>query len=141
MLCLHGMHSTVTIAVALLSVSAAAAPRGDAFLEEALFAGGAHDQRELNRLVARYHQRIDPMVEVVRDQPPAIATQLLLKHLHVSYGGTTAVLGEYVTGAFSVNEALDTGRYNCLSATTLFVLAARQAGLNVDAERYRSHVR
>lgn len=137
------MNVSITVAVSLLSLSAFAGtkPPRDSFLEEALFAGGARDQVELDRLVALFHARIDPMVEVIRDSPPQIAAQLLLKHLHLSYGGTTAVLKEYQLGAFSINQALDTGKYNCLSASMLFILAARQAGLEVTGEQYYDHAR
>jgi hypothetical protein len=120
---------------------AAAVPDHSSFLEEALFAGGAHDEAELTRLVALYHRRIDPIVAVVKDQPQQIAAQLLLKHLHVSYGGTEAVLKEYKSAHWSVNEALETGTYNCLSASMLYALAARQAGLEVDGEVYSDHAR
>lgn len=136
------MKQLTALVVSLLSCSAFAAqqPR-DAFLEEALFAGGAQDMAELDRLVALFHARIDPIVNVVKDQPPQIAAQLLLKHLHVSYGGTTAVLKEYVLHQWSVKEALETGNYNCLSASVLFIAAARQAGLNATGELYPRHAR
>jgi hypothetical protein len=128
-------------ALALTLLLSSYARAADSFLEEALFAGGARDASELQRLVALYHQRIDPMVEVVKDQPKEIAAKLLLKHLHVSYGGTTAVLVQYKSDAYSINSALDTGFYNCLSSTMLFMLAARQAGLDVTGELYSDHAR
>ncbi len=136
------MKQLTALVVSLLACSAFAAqqPR-DTFLEEALFAGGARDQAELDRLVALYHARLDPVADVVKDQPPQIAGWLLLKHLHVSYGGTTAVLEEYDAEAWSVKEALETGRYNCLSGSMLFIIVGRQAGLNVTGELYPRHAR
>src|SRR5262245_7304109 len=111
------MKQLTALVVSLWSCSALAAelPR-DTFLEEALFAGGARDQVEMDRLVALYHARLDPIVAVVKDQPPQIAAQLLLKHLHASYGGTTAVFKQYVSNQWSVKETLETGIYNCVSS-------------------------
>jgi hypothetical protein len=117
------------------------AEKSDALLEETLFAGGARTAAEMARSKALYHQRIDPIVAVAEGQPAPIAAELLLRHLHMSYGGTDAVLNEYTSHQYSVVEALETGHFNCLAATTLFVLAARQAGLNVDVELYEDHIR
>ena len=61
----------MTPLIALLALTASPLP--DSFLEEALFAGGARDEADLKRLVAKYHARVDPMVELVRGQSPAIA--------------------------------------------------------------------
>jgi len=132
------MNKLTALVVSLLSCSALAA---DSFLEEALFAAGARDQVEMDRLVALFHSKIDPIVKVVKDQPPQIAAQLLLKHLHVSYGGTTAVFARYEMNQWSVKEALETGVYNCLSASMIFVIAARQAGLKATGELYPRHAR
>jgi hypothetical protein len=131
-------------AVLLLTLAArtaSAQPTDPVTVEQALFVGGAQNEADMTRLRALYHARIDPIVAAVRDQPPAIAAQLLLKHLHQSYGGTEAVLKAYKIDASSISDPLTDGSYNCVAATTLFLLAARDAGLDVTAEMYDSHAR
>jgi hypothetical protein len=125
----------------LAARTASAQPTDPVTVEQALFAGGARDEAEMTRLRALYHARIDPIVAVVREQPPAIAAQLLLKHLHQSYGGTEAVLKAYKIDASSLKDVLADGSYNCVAATTVFLLAARDAGLDVTAELYDDHAR
>ena len=124
-----------------LAVPAFAASKEDPLLEETLVAGGAKNEAELRQLVAQFHRQVDPIVRELKDQPEAIAAQLLLRHLHQDYQASRAPLRKYEIDAFSLNRVLADGHYNCLSATTLYVLAARQAGLDVKPEFYDDHAR
>lgn len=133
--------STVVLLGCCLAVPAFAAQHEDPLLEETLIAGGAKDEAQLRQLEAEFHYRVDPIVREVRREPEAIAAQLLLRHLHQDYVATKAPLKQYEIDAYSLNRVLEDGHYNCLSATTLYVLAARQAGLNVKPEFYDDHAR
>jgi hypothetical protein len=106
-------------------------------LDQALLAGGARDEADLERMRALFHGRVDPIASSLQDASPKEAADHLLRRLH----GT--ILRRYVASAWTVRDVLERGDFNCLSATTLFLLAAVQAGLgpNVSGERYRDHVR
>lgn len=50
------------------------------------------------------------------------------------------ILRRYVTGVYDVREALERGDFNCLSATALYVMAARRAGLMATAYAMQGHI-
>ena len=96
--------------------------------------------------VTRPAQVLDQRLEdVVRDAversegsgPPKARLERLLAGLHAPRGPLTT----YDEDATTLVEALGDGRFNCVSSTVLFLLAAEEAGFEVRAELLPTHAR
>lgn len=61
----------------------------------------------------------------------------LLRRLHAERGPLRA----YVAGATTLGEILEGGRFNCVSASVLYLLAAEARGLEAEAELLPTHAR
>jgi len=106
------------------------------FEEAVLMASGARTRESLERdrgllaaSVARVAASLDPAARTDEERAEAL--------LHALHG---ELLGEYVAGTRDLRRTLRTGQYNCLTATTLYLLAARKLGLLAKAYAMQGHV-
>jgi tetratricopeptide (TPR) repeat protein len=113
---------------------------GEAALEASLIVGGAGSPEELLTL----ERSMDELLTViVRGLPPGDAisrARALLPSLFAAHAGR-ALLQRYEADATTLYEAMMTGRFNCVSATTLYILAASRAGIDARAVLLPSHAR
>ncbi len=105
-------------------------------LEAALVAGGAGDRNRLHR----YRERYRAVAAAIRQSLPEQAgqeekAQRILEMLH-----RRVLTGGYELGATELPSALDDGRFNCVSATVLFVCLAKDLGLDARAVESTGHV-
>jgi len=103
--------------------------------DAALIASGTDSEERL----AVYRQRVAKIVDaaVARaggSKHPERRAQRLLAALH--YGA----LRRYDAGSDRLMTLVDEGVYNCVSATLLYLIAARQAGLTMEAVETPLHV-
>jgi hypothetical protein len=140
------MHWFPVVMMALVPVAAPAslreqllAPGGFdrlGFEKSVLVASGAESDEDLRGYLLRLHQVVDLTVARAQGslQRGERLDEKLLAVLHRDF------LGEYRADIGDMRVTLRTGFYNCLSATTLFVLVGRAAGLNVSAYGMKGHV-
>ena len=104
--------------------------------EVLLVASGVSTRRELKRWSTSLHKAIQKVVKKVRKKKLEARDQAeaLLEALH---GG---ILKRYVADLNDLRETLRTGRYNCLTATALYLLAAQELGLVAKAYAMQGHV-
>ncbi|MGI5861364.1 MAG: hypothetical protein ACOX6T_04805 [Myxococcales bacterium] len=109
-------------------------------LDAALIAGGAIHPAELTRTREDLLARITAVVKTL-PREPAAAGRALLRALHEGSHKRPALLRSYDPEATSLLDILDTGRFNCVSATVLYLLAAERAGLVAHPVLMPSHAR
>ena len=104
-------------------------------LESALIAGGAEDRGTLQR----YRTRVAALVAELREcdgveAAPRRRAEAVFEFMHgrVLHGG-------YDRDATDLRITLDKGRFNCVSATLVFALLARQVGLSAAAVEIPGH--
>lgn len=111
--------------IALVSLSAPV----QADLERALAIGEAFP-------TATAGARLEAVVRTLPDGPDPVRGRALLRALHAP-----GLLQRYDEHATTVSEVLLRGRFNCVSASVLYVLAARDAGLETQVELLPTHAR
>jgi len=97
----------------------------------ALVAEGLSDQR----LVDAYRNKI---ASVVRNTMPSNAKHITIQTVFETLHGKL-LTGKYNVGCTNLAQAIDTGDFNCVSATVLFHAMARQAGFDVYGLEMRGH--
>ena len=109
-------------------------------LDAALIASGATDPTELARarelLLARF-----TVIAKHLPREPAKAGRVLLRALHEGSRERPALLRAYDPEATTLLDILESGRFNCVSATVLYLLAAEHAGLVAHPVLLPSHAR
>ena len=127
----------------LLFNDAAAGKFNGSLVDAALIAGGVTDPHTIQRSEAKYFairqqlshlvdgSRADQAGDPVLDRIQSIH-QTLYRHL---------LTGGYSADATDLATTLDTGVYNCASATLLFVALAVDIGLDARAVEFPGHVR
>ncbi len=111
-------------------------------LEAALTVGGARDPGQLAAMV----RSVDATLAAVVAELPASAAdptarpRALLAALFAARGGRP-LLQTYEADASTLYDVVTTGRFNCVSATTLYVLAAKRAGVDARPVLLPSHAR
>jgi tetratricopeptide (TPR) repeat protein len=107
--------------------------------EAALLIGGARDPNEVTALAKALDAIVDGIVRELPGEPTARARRLLEALFTTPTG--SPLLQQYAADATTLYGAVTTGRFNCVSATTLYVLAAQRAGLEVRPVLLPSHAR
>jgi tetratricopeptide (TPR) repeat protein len=111
-------------------------------LDAALIVSGARDAGELAALRRRFVQATESSVNRVASlSRPKERGQTLLAALHPSRTTETPLLREYAMNATTLIDVIETGRYNCVSATLVFMLLGRRSGLDVSGVLLPSHAR
>jgi tetratricopeptide (TPR) repeat protein len=105
-------------------------------VEAALIAGGTEDRAKLDRLNGRFETLAD---ELNRSLDPTLSARERAEAIHAFLHDR--VLGEYRTEASNLSGTLDSGVYNCVSASVLFVALAERCGLTTHAVQLPEHVR
>jgi tetratricopeptide (TPR) repeat protein len=112
---------------------------GTSPLEAALIIGGARDPSELTSMVRSLDATLGRIVAGLPADPTARG-RALLEALHAPSDGRP-LLQRYDAGATTLYDVATTGRFNCVSATTLYLLGAARAGLDVRPVLLPSHAR
>jgi hypothetical protein len=102
-------------------------------LDRALIVAGARTPYELEHERRVFHRIADPILERVKDLPDILAAKAILEQLHAPGSDGLAALRVYQADAVSLVDVLETGGYNCNSATLLYVLVASAAGIDARA--------
>ncbi len=111
-------------------------------LDAALIVSGARDRQELDALRRRFEAAVAPIVARVKDLPtPAERAPALLGALHPARTSLAPLLREYTLNATTLIDVIETGRYNCVSATIVFTLLAARVGLDAHPVLVPSHAR
>ncbi|HEY3449568.1 MAG TPA: hypothetical protein VGK67_24660 [Myxococcales bacterium] len=111
-------------------------------LDAALVVGGAKDRRTLEEARARLDARLDPVLKAVPRGDRRVMAKLLIQALHTPGGpGKAPLLGKYVAHATTLQDLLDDGSFNCVSATILYLAAAKELSLDARAVLLPSHAR
>ncbi len=110
--------------------------------ETALVVGGVRTGAELAEQARALDATIDAAVAALpRGGPdPTIRPRLLLEALFAARGGRP-LLQTYDANATTLYDVVTTGRFNCVSATMLYVIAARRAGIDARPVLLPSHAR
>jgi len=108
-------------------------------LRDALIIGGETNPAELDSEVRSVDARLAAIVASV---PPETSARgrALLEALFDAHGGRP-LLQSYDAGATTLHDVVTTGRFNCVSATTLYLIAARRAGIDGRPVLLPSHAR
>ncbi len=100
----------------------------------ALVAEGLNDRQK----VEAYRDKVGSIVRQMQPQGSAPQkdrlTQTVFEILH-----SRLLTGKYDVGCTNLAQAIDTGNFNCVSATVLFHAMAQQAGLDVCGLEMRGH--
>jgi hypothetical protein len=100
-----------------------------------LIASGVDDDTDLQRYRARLVSLIAAATErVPRSASPARRARRLLEELH------RVALRRYEASTDRFTDLIDTGTYNCVSSSLLYILAAREVGLDPAAAETPLHV-
>ncbi|MGC4114550.1 MAG: hypothetical protein QM765_08055 [Myxococcales bacterium] len=111
-------------------------------LDAALVAGGAKDRRTLDETRAQLDARLAPVLKAIPRGDRRLMAKLLLQALHTSAGpGRPALLAQYEARATTLQDVAETGTYNCVSATLLYLAAAKELSLDARAVLLPSHAR
>ncbi len=111
-------------------------------LDAALIVSGARDRQELDALRRRFEQAAAPIVaRLNRLSTPAERAPALLGALHPARTSQAPILREYALDATTLIDVIETGRYNCVSATIVFWLLAGWIGLDANPVLVPSHAR
>jgi hypothetical protein len=119
----------------------------------ALIVGGTRDPAELDAQERALNRAIDMAVRYVEAKSPSYSTawgssidlvgrgRLLLTALYTGLAGESPILAKYEARSTTVYDVLTTGRYNCVSATFFYLLAAERLGLDARPVLLPSHAR
>ena len=111
-------------------------------LDAALIVSGARDRQELDALRRRFEQQIAPIVARVTSlSTPAERAAALLGALHPARTSQAPLLREYAVNATTLADVIETGRYNCVSATIVFTILATRLGLDANPVLTPTHAR
>lgn len=129
----------LTPLLALVPCLSAALPTAgiDSDVELALEASGIppQDRAEARR---RIFEWVDGVAASVSEgAPDELKARQVLLRLHPPFGP----LGVYEESATTLRDVLEHRHFNCVSATVLYVLAAKAVGLEVEAELLPTHAR
>ena len=105
-------------------------------VEAALLAGGTTPPKQLGKLVGRF-EKLAYEVNNSLDTRQSIAERARAIHAFMH----EYVLVNYRIDASDLAETLETGAYNCVSASVLFVALAERCGLDAHAVQLPEHVR
>ncbi len=103
-----------------------------------LIASGVETQSELDAAWKELDARLNTVVAAL--QQPAAAGSSLTREERLHRLMHVMVLEKFQGDLGDVRVTVRTGKYNCLTSTTLYVLAARRAGLAASAYGMRRHV-
>lgn len=119
------------LGIALLGLPPVAVTQLDRAAEAAeVDAGGVREALE---------PRLDAIVEAIPPAPTAVRARALLQLLHGS--GPSGLLRTYDEFATTVVDVMEGGRFNCVSATALFLIAAHALELDAEVELLPTHAR
>ncbi len=112
-------------------------------LDAALVVGGAKDRRALDDARARLEARLAPLLKAIPRGDRRLMARLLLQALHTPAGpDRPALLGRYEAASTTLQDVLaEPGTFNCVSATILYLAAARELSLDARAVLLPSHAR
>jgi len=111
-------------------------------LDAALIVSGARDRQELEALRYRFEQSAAPIVARVNGlSTPADRAAALLGALHPARTSQAPLLREYAVNATTLIDVIETGRYNCVSATIVFTLLAARVRLDANPVLVPTHAR
>lgn len=138
-------------AVCLAAIAAQASPEGESrlladaadgrldeigLLDAAVIAGGAESQAELaaarRRLSALWLEVGEPLID---QMPASDRPRAILSALH-----RLVLTGKYKAECTEVQRTLESGDYNCVTATVLYLELCRRHGLNGSAVAIPAHV-
>ncbi len=105
----------------------------------ALSVGGPRDPGEVARMAAALDARLSALLVGLPLDPVARGRAVLT--LLFSPRGGSPLLAHYEADATTLSEILASGRYNCVSATMLYILAARRVGVDARPVLLPSHAR
>lgn len=104
------------------------------FFTAVLIAGGT-SETAIPKYEAVLARHIAKVRELTKDTTEEMAIlRLIFRYLHGAI-----LTGSYQVAATNPAEALDTGRFNCVSATILFKLLAESAGFRADIRQLPTH--
>jgi tetratricopeptide (TPR) repeat protein len=110
----------------------------DPLWDLALLVSGYEDSDIRQSVLHKLKDRVGPiLVDAAGQKTVAEKATALLQGLHRPFG----LLKKYNARATTLKEIVETGEYNCLSASVLFALLADRIGLNVLGELLPSHAR
>jgi hypothetical protein len=110
-------------------------------LDAALIVSGVRDQDELESARARLRKRLDPILKSLDPNSRRNAAKALLATLHTGLGKQSPLLKTYQAHATTLLDVAESGQFNCVSATVLYLIAAKEAGIDVRAVLLPSHAR
>ncbi|HID76843.1 MAG TPA: hypothetical protein EYP56_12715 [Planctomycetaceae bacterium] len=91
-------------------------------------------------VLARYQSRFDELVAELRHQVRSAGSAQAKAELAFEFLHRRILTGDYQLGSSDLREALDHGRFNCLSASILFQCLASRLGLDVRGLETPGHV-
>jgi len=104
-------------------------------LEAMLIAGGHHGRRELESIAGEINRRLADLLSAPLPDCGRQRADRLLTRLHAEM-----LIGGYRVGSSDVAAVLETGNYNCVSATVLYICLLRKAGVEAHAYAQPGHV-
>jgi len=111
-------------------------------LLSAVIVGGPRDPAELDAMT----RSLDGAIRALLQGPPALPddpaarASAVLERLFSSPSGQP-LLRQYDADATTLHDVVATGRFNCVSATMLYILAARRVGIDARPVLLPSHAR
>jgi tetratricopeptide (TPR) repeat protein len=124
---------------------------GKGALEAALAVGGPRDPLALAAMVRSLDATLDALAAGLMSQPalradPALRARAVLERLFSlssssSNQAARPLLASYVADATTLSDVVTAGRFNCVSATMLYILAARRVGVDARPVLLPSHAR
>ncbi len=130
----HGRQSRVELR--MLADAADGRLDEHSLVEATLIAGGTMDRVQLRRLDQQFDALANELSDVLDWKTSARERAAAIREfLH------ERVLGEYRSNASDVAQTLNTGAFNCVSASVLFVALAEHCGLDAHAVQLPEHVR
>ena len=105
-------------------------------IDALLIASGANTEPELNRFRDKFHKLTETLRRSGRLSlgGPRDKARAILETMH------TDVLSAYTSKLADIRQAFETGEYNCVTASALFLCLAERFGLRVSAEDRGGHV-
>lgn len=104
-------------------------------LDAALFAAGTTDDAERQRLIRDYEQWLHGIDEEALPQDTKARAAAIFRRLHAD-----VLTGRYLARCSDVAAALQRGDFNCVTATVLYLHAARKFGMQATALATDGHV-
>jgi hypothetical protein len=110
-------------------------------LEAALLVGGPRDPEEIEEATRTLDAALRAATRDVATLAAEERPRALLRALYVGARGGRALLRQYQADETTLYDAVRDGGYNCVSATILYVLAARRSGVDARPVLLPSHAR